>query len=88
MRLKKEFIIHDSVGEAMLVASGKAKFSGLVKGNKMFGEMLALLKRDTTEAEMVKTLRTKYEAPEGKIEADVRKVITELRRIDALEERK
>lgn len=85
MKLKKEFIIHESGNETMLVATGKAKFSGLVKGNKMLGEILSLLKDDTTEEEVVRKMREKFEAPEGKIEEDVHKVVTELRGIGALE---
>ena len=30
-------------------------------------------------------MREKYEAPEGKVEADVHKVVTELRKIGAIE---
>ena len=63
----------------------KAHFSGLVKGNKMLGEILFLMKEDTTESEIVRKMREKYEAPEGKIEADVHKVVAELRKIGAIE---
>ena len=86
MKIKKEFIIHESGNDTMLVATGKANFSGLVKGNKMLGEILSLMKEDTTEAEVVRKMREKYEAPEGKIEEDVHKVVTELRGIGAIEE--
>ena len=85
MKLKKDFIVHEAGKETMLVATGKAQFSGLVKGNKMLGEILSLMKEDTTEAEVVRRMREKYEAPEGKIEADVHKVVTELRKIGAIE---
>ena len=85
MKLKKEFIVHDTKNETMLVATGKAKFSGLVKGNKMLGEVLALMKNETTEAEIVAKLREKYDAPEGKVEADVHRVVTELKSIGAIE---
>ena len=86
MKIKKEFIIHETGSETMLVATGKANFSGLVKGNKMLGEILSLMKEDTTEAEVVRRMRDKFEAPEGKIEEDVHKVVTELRGIGAIEE--
>ena len=86
MKIKKEFIIHETGSETMLVATGKANFSGLVKGNKMLGEILSLMKEDTTEAEVVRRMRDKFEAPEGKIEEDVHKVVSELRGIGAIEE--
>ncbi len=85
MKLKKEFITHNTGNESMLVSTGKASFSGMVKGNKTVGEIFELLKTSTTEAEIVKALRAKYDAPEGVIERDVRKVLVELKNIGALE---
>ena len=49
MRLKKEFITHDADGESLLVPTGAAGWSGLVRGNKTFGAMLELLGEETTE---------------------------------------
>ena len=85
MKLKKEFIIHESGNDTMLVATGKANFSGLVKGNKMLGEILSLMKEDTTEEEVIRKMREKFVAPAGKIEEDVNKVVTELKKIGAIE---
>lgn len=59
MRLKDEFLTHTSGGEAYLVPSGNLEFRGLVKGNETLGEVIELLKTDTTEAEIVKKLRKK-----------------------------
>ncbi len=87
MKLKKDFIVHQAGKETMLVATGSAKFSGLVKGNKTAGEVLELLGTETTEAEdIVKKMREKYDAPEGAIERDVNKIITELKKIGAIDE--
>lgn len=85
MKLKKDFIVHDAGDETMLVATGSAKFSGLVKGNKTAGDVLELLKTDTTEAEIIRKMHEKYDAPEGAIERDVKKMITELRKIGAID---
>lgn len=86
MKLKKDFIVHQAGKETMLVATGSAKFSGLVKGNKTAGEVLELLGTETTEAEdIVKKMREKYDAPEGAIERDVNKIITELKKIGAID---
>lgn len=85
MKLKKDFIVHDTGKEVMLVATGKANFSGLVKGNAMLGNILDQLKSNTTEKQIVAKLRAQYDAPEGKIESDVRKVLTELKKIGALD---
>ncbi|MBQ2581254.1 MAG: PqqD family protein [Ruminococcus sp.] len=88
MKLKKDFITHESNGEVMLVATGKAKFSGLVRGNKMLGEILTMLKTNTTEERIVKSLRAKYDAPAGKVESDVHSVLMKLRKIGAIEEKR
>lgn len=85
MKLKKEFIVHESGGEYMLVATGKAKFSGLVRGNKTVGDILELLKKDTTADAVVDAMLEKYDAPREKVEQDVKKVISELKKIGAID---
>jgi hypothetical protein len=44
------------------------------------------LKTDTSEAEIVKAMCARFNAPEAAIAADVQKALTELRRIGALDE--
>ena len=85
MKLKKEFIVHEAGDETMLVATGKAKFSGLVKGNKTAGDVIELLKTETTEAEVIKKMHGKYDAPAGAIENKVKKIIAQLRKIGAID---
>ena len=84
MRLKDEFLTHTSGEEAYLVPSGNLEFRGLVKGNETLGEVVELLKSDTTEAQIVKNLREKYNAPAGAIEFDVKKAVEVLRSVGAL----
>ena len=84
MRLKDEFLTHTSGGEAYLVPSGNLEFRGLVKGNETLGEVIELLKTDTTETQIVKNLRKKYDAPAGTIEFDVRRAVEVLRSVGAL----
>ena len=86
MKLKKDFITHDTGTESMLVPTGKAAFSGLVRGNRTFGAIVELLKEDTSEAEVIAAMKARYDAPEETIARDVRKILTELREIGAIEE--
>lgn len=86
MKLKKEFIVFDAGKESMLVPTGAAHFSGLVRGNKMLGVILELLKKDTTKEKVVKALCERYDGPRESIEEDVNRVVSELRKIGALEE--
>ena len=84
MRLKDEFLTHTSGNEAYLVPSGNLEFRGLVKGNETLGEVIELLKIDTTKTQIVKALREKYNAPAGTIEFDVKKALEVLRSVGAL----
>ena len=86
MKLKKEFITHIVGNESILVPTGEADFSGVVRGNKTLGAALELLKEETTDEAMVVALNKRFNAPEGAIERDVAKVLAELRRIGALDE--
>ena len=84
MKLRSEFILHEDEQEGFLIPSGKANFSGVIRGNKSFNSIVKLLQNDTTEAEIISAMREKYDAPEGIIERDVKKVIDNLREIGAV----
>lgn len=86
MRLNKDYLVHFAGGETVLVPTGKAAFSGVVRGNKTLGAVLELLKNDTTEAEIVAAMKARFDAPEGAVESDVEKALGELRKIGALDE--
>ena len=78
MKLNRNFISHNTEGESLLVPTGNAAFSGLVRGNKTLGAILDLLKTDTTEEAVI--------ADEELITRDVRRALAELRNIGALDE--
>ena len=86
MKLKKEFLLHNTSGESILVPAGSADFSGVVRGNKTLGMVLEMLKKDTTEKEMIEVMHSRFDAPEGVIEKDVANVLAQLRKIGAIEE--
>ncbi|MBP5166354.1 MAG: PqqD family protein [Oscillospiraceae bacterium] len=85
MKLNREFLLHNTSGETILVPTGGASFSGVVRGNKTLGAVLELLKNDVTQEEIVAALKARFDAPEGAIEADVEKALAELRKIGALD---
>ena len=84
MKLKEEFISHNTDKESLLVAAGGAGFTGIVKGNKTLGAILDLLREDRSREEIVKAMHERFEAPEGVIEKDVDKAIANLQKIGAL----
>jgi hypothetical protein len=86
MKLNKEFLTHKAGEEYILVPTGSAGFSGVVRGNKTLGAVLELLKEDTTEEAVLSALKERFDAPEGVIEADLKKTLTALREIGAIDE--
>ena len=86
MKLRSEFLSHRNGEEAFIIPAEGAKFSGLVRGNKTFGDVAELLKTDTTEQAVITAMREKYDAPEGVIERDVKKALEIFREIGALDE--
>lgn len=86
MKLKKDFIARNTATESLLVPTGTAGFSGMVKGNKTLGAILELLKKDTSEAEIIAAMKARFDAPEEIIARDVKKALAELRKIGALDE--
>ena len=53
MKLRKEFIVHNTGRESMLVPTADAAFYGVVRGNETLGAILTLLDRDLSEEELV-----------------------------------
>ncbi len=86
MKLKKEFITHVTEEESLLVPTGNAEFSGIVRGNRTLGVILELLKEETTEEKIVFALKDRFDAPEGAAERDTARALAELRGIGALDE--
>lgn len=85
MKLKKEFVTHTADGETLLMATGNAAFTGVVKGNKTFAAILELLAEDTTEEAIVGAMGQRFEAPADVIAADVKKAVAQLRQIGAID---
>ncbi len=86
MKLNKNFLVHKTGGETVVVPTGNADFSGIVKGNKTLGAILDLMKNDTDEQQIIDAMAERFEAPRDVIEKDVANVIIKLRSIGAIDE--
>lgn len=86
MKLSKDFILHVSDDETILVPVGSASFSGIVRGNSTLGKILELLKEDTSVEKIIADISSMYEGPADVIETDVKNAIDKLREIGALDE--
>ncbi|MCI8307068.1 MAG: PqqD family protein [Lachnospiraceae bacterium] len=85
MKLRKDFITHESDGEQIMVAGSTSVFSGMVRSNRTAAFIVNCLKEETTQAEIVDAMAAKYDAPREVIEADVNKIIEKLNSIGAIE---
>jgi len=85
MKLKKTFVTHTVGGQKVLV-SADSSFNGMVRCNGTGGEIIELLKEETTVDRVVDAMLERYEAPREVIDEDVRSVVEQLRKIGAIDE--
>ena len=85
MKLKDEFVVHNTGSEIVIVGTGNSGFSGVVRGNRTLGAILEILADDVTEEQIVAGMKERFDAPEGAIERDVSRAVGELRRIGAID---
>lgn len=86
MKLKDGFVTHEMDGEQIMVATGEARFSGLVRSNATAAFIVDCLKKETSRDAIVAAMLEKYDATAERIGADVDRVLTSLRSIGALDE--
>ncbi len=86
MKLKEGFITHEVGGEQILVSTGSADFSGLVRSNATAAAIVDYLKEQTTREEIIENMLAKYDVSREVVSADVDKILGKLRAINALDE--
>ncbi len=84
MKLNRDFVVFDIDDETMLVAKGGGDFSGLVRGSKAFGDILALLREDISEEALIAAMADRYDAPMDVLTRDVCDALARLREIGAV----
>lgn len=85
MKLKENFITQEMDGEQIMVAAGGG-FAGMVRSNATAAFIVDCLKTGTTREAILDTMEKKYDAPREVMAADVDMVLTNLRKIGALDE--
>ena len=85
MKLRKEFLSHETGGKSYLISTTNTDFKGIIEGNRTLGVILELIKTDTTEEQIVTAMQERFDASAEQIRADVNRAVAELRRIGALE---
>lgn len=85
MKLKDNFITHETDGEQIMVAAG-GSFAGMVRSNATAAFIVDCLKTDTTEAEILDKMLAKYDADKNVMAEDLKMIIGKLRKIGAIDE--
>ena len=85
MKLSSGFIAHSEGDDKLLVPTGAAQFSGLVRSNATAGFIIGCLEHDTTEDEIVSKMLKKWNVSEETARRDVRKIIGQLKEIGAID---
>ena len=86
MKLKEGFVTHEMGDEQIMVATGTASFSGMVRSNPTAAFMVECLKEETTREEIIAKMLHKYDVSREIVAADVDKILSKLRSINALDE--
>lgn len=85
MKLNKNFLVHKTGNDTIVVPTGDAGFSGVVKGNETLGAILDLIQNDNTEEGVIESMLKEYDAPREVIEKDVRETLSRLKEIGAID---
>lgn len=86
MKLNENFLTQEIDDTQVMVATGDAEFSGIVRSNQTAAEIVDLLKEETTRDEVVDKMCAKYDEKRDVIAADVDMVIETLRKVGAITE--
>ena len=82
MRLKDDFILHNTGEDFVIIATGEAtkNFNGIIKLNNMSGEIVGLLTTDISEEEIIKAIVEKYEVEYEIAREDILNLLDSLRK--------
>lgn len=86
MKLKSDCVVTSIADDVVIVPTDNDSFHGIVRGNKTLADIAELLRNDITAEDIAAALHERYDAPDGVIESSVSHAISELRRLNMLEE--
>ena len=85
MKLKKNFVTHNTDGETLMISAGGG-FNGMVRTNSTAGEILLLLGEETSREDIIAAMLEKYDVTEEVLARDVDRILDQLRGIGAIDE--
>lgn len=86
MKINKEYVITTLSDETILVPVGDENeyFSGVVRTNETAAFLIELLRKDTTEEELVSALLNEYDVDRATAEKHVHEILKKLREMKAI----
>lgn len=85
MKLREEFITHESEIGQVMVATGNVPFSGLVRSNHTAAFIINCLKTEVTQEQIVERMEKTYGVSKKTAGKDVAMVIDKLKSIGAID---
>ena len=86
MKINNQFLTHNDGEHKLLVSTGISKFNGLIRANSTAGFIIECLENETTEDEIVNKMLQKWDVSEEIARKDVKKMVEQLRQIEAIDE--
>ena len=88
MRVKQGFVVREVGGEKYAVATGVAarSFKGMLSLNDIGAVIFGYLQTHTTKEEIVSKILAEYDAPQNVVDTDVNNFISQLRKINVIED--
>lgn len=87
MILKKDFILHSTGEEYVIVAVGKAAehFHGLIHLNSVGGKIVEFLKEDISEEELINKMLEIYDVDLDTLKKDINNIVSQLKNANIVE---
>lgn len=87
MKAKKDYILRKVGKQYVLVATGRSsrEFHGMIRLDESAAYVFELLKKETTQEELVSALMSKYPVEEAEARSDIESFIAVLKEAGALE---
>jgi 7-cyano-7-deazaguanine synthase in queuosine biosynthesis len=88
MRVKQGFVVREVGGKKYAVATGVAarSFKGMLSLNDIGAVIFGYLQTHTTKEEIVSKILAEYDAPQNVVDTDVNNFISQLRKINVIED--
>ena len=86
IKLNKGFLVHHNGEESLVVSTGAAAFSGMIRTNRTAARIIGCLEEGADREQIIHRLAQQYDAPTEQIAGDVDRVLDQLRQIGAIDD--